>query len=79
MYAIKTGDTWSEWQTSNTFTGLTHNTEYIIKTRTTDIAGNASESQELTVKTDELLLGNLILKSVSLIFTYETEGRQYQD
>ena len=62
MYAIKTGDTWSEWQTSNTFTGLTHNTEYIIKTRTTDIAGNASESQELTVKTDELLLGNLILK-----------------
>lgn len=62
MYAIKTGDTWSEWQESNLFTGLTHNTEHIVKTKSTDIAGNSAESQELTVKTDELLLGNLILK-----------------
>jgi len=62
MYAIKTGDTWSEWQTSNEFTGLTHNTEYIVKTKSTDMVGNSSESKELTVKTDELLLGKLILK-----------------
>ena len=62
MYAIKTGDTWSEWQSSNIFTGLTHNTEYIVKTQSTDMVGNSSESEELTVKTDELLLGKLILK-----------------
>lgn len=62
MYAIKKGDSWSEWQESNVFTGLTHNTEYKVKTKATDIAGNTSESEELVVKTDELLLGNLILK-----------------
>ena len=62
MYAIKRGDTWSEWQTSNIFSGLTHNTEYVIKSKATDMVGNSSESEELIVKTDELLLGNLILK-----------------
>lgn len=62
MYSIKIGDSWSEWQTANTFNGLTHNTEYIVKTKSTDMVGNSSESEELTVKTDELLLGNLILK-----------------
>ena len=62
MYAIKIGDSWREWQSSNTFSGLTHNTEYVVKTKSTDLVGNSSESEELTVKTDELLLGNLILK-----------------
>lgn len=62
MYAIKKDGTWSEWQSSNTFTGLTHNTEYVVKTKAVDKVGNTSESEELTVKTDELLLGNLILK-----------------
>lgn len=62
MYAIKKDGTWSEWQASNTFTGLTHNTEYVVKTKAVDKVGNTSESEELTVKTDELLLGNLILK-----------------
>lgn len=62
MYAIKKDGTWSEWQASNTFTGLTHNTEYVVKTKVVDKVGNTSESEELTVKTDELLLGNLILK-----------------
>ncbi len=62
MYAIKIGDNWSDWQSNNTFTGLIHNTEYVVKTKSTDMVGNSGESQELTVKTDELLLGNLILK-----------------
>lgn len=62
VYAIKNGDTWSEWQESNIFTGLTHNTQYKVKTKATDIVGNSSESEELEVKTDELLLGDLILK-----------------
>lgn len=62
MYAIKKDGTWSEWQSSNTFTGLTHNTEYTVKTKAVDKVGNTSESEELIVKTDELLLGNLILK-----------------
>jgi LPXTG-motif cell wall-anchored protein len=62
MYAIKKNGTWSEWQSSNTFTGLTHNTEYVVKTKAVDKVGNTSESEELSVKTDELLLGNLILK-----------------
>lgn len=62
MYSIKTGDSWSEWQSTNTFSGLTHNTEYVVKTKSTDLVGNTSESEELTVKTDELLLGNLLLK-----------------
>lgn len=62
MYAIKKDGTWSEWQSSNTFTGLTHNTEYVVKTKAVDKVGNTSESEELTAKTDELLLGNLILK-----------------
>ena len=74
MYAIKTGDTWSEWQTSNTFTGLTHNTEYVVKTKSTDNVDNSAESQELTVKTDELLLGNLILKLNSNEGTNYTEN-----
>lgn len=73
MYAIKIGDTWSEWQTSNVFTGLTHNTEHIVKTKSTDVAGNSTESQELTVKTDELILGNLILKLNS------NEGENYTE
>ena len=73
MYAIKDGDTWSEWQISNVFSGLTHNKEYIVKTISTDNAGNSSESQELTVKTDELLLGNLILKLNS------NEGENYTE
>lgn len=62
MYAIKKGDSWSEWKSTNVFTELTHNTEYTVKTKITDMVGNSSESEELLVKTEELLLGNLILK-----------------
>ena len=73
LYAIKKDGTWSEWQDNNTFTGLTHNTEYVVKTKATDRAGNTSESEELTVKTDELLLGNLILK------LNNSEGNNYTE
>lgn len=73
MYAIKKGDTWSEWQASNTFTGLTHNTEYIVKTKSEDKVGNIGESKELKVKTEELLLGKLVLKLNS------NEGENYTE
>lgn len=62
QYAIKTGDTWSEWQLEDTFNGLTHNTNYVVKTKSTDLAGNSSESEEFAINTKELLLGDLILK-----------------
>ena len=62
MYAIKDSHSWSEWQSSNTFEGLTHNKEYIVKTKSADMVGNVSESEELIVKTDELIFGNLILR-----------------
>lgn len=62
LYAIKKENTWSEWQESNTFTGLKNNTDYIVKTKSTDMVGNISESEELLIKTDELLLGSLVLK-----------------
>ncbi len=61
-YQIKKGDQWSDWQEGNVFDGLTPNTEYVIKTQATDMVGNTSESEELKVKTEELLIGDLILK-----------------
>lgn len=71
MYAIKNGETWSQWQSSNTFTGLNHNSEYVIKTKAVDKNGNTAESEESTIKTDELLLGDLILK------LNNAEGKKY--
>lgn len=62
LYSIYDGSSWSEWQSNNSFTGLTHNTEYKVKTKSTDNVGNSSESEELTISTKELLIGNLILK-----------------
>lgn len=62
MYSIEKDGVWSDWQESNIFDGLKHNTEYRIKTKSVDNAGNSSDSTESTVKTDELLVGNLILK-----------------
>lgn len=54
QYAIKKGDTWSDWQSSNHFSdpGIFNNTTFIIKTKATDNAGNTSESQELSVTTN---------------------------
>lgn len=55
QYAIKKGDKWSEWQNSNIFDksdgGIFCGITYIVKTRTTDNAGNSSESAETTIKT----------------------------
>ena len=62
QYAIMKGTTWSAWQTSNQFTGLTHNTEYKVKTKVTDNAGNSAESSETTVYTSKLAAGTLTLK-----------------
>ncbi|MBR4110385.1 MAG: hypothetical protein IKK43_01670, partial [Clostridia bacterium] len=49
-YAIKKSSTadWLEYQESNVFTGLSIGEAYDIKTRTTDAAGNVSESDVLT-------------------------------
>ena len=64
-YSIYKGNTWGEWQKSNTFSGLNVGTTYKIKTKATDNAGNYSESEELVIKTmpDEIqpelrVLGN---------------------
>ncbi len=54
QYAIKKGDTWSKWQSSNIFSndgGIFNNTTYVVKTQTTDNAGNSIESEETTIKT----------------------------
>ena len=53
LYAIKEGQEWGCWQTSNIFNNLKPNTKYIIKTKSTDKAGNTSESKELEVKTEQ--------------------------
>lgn len=53
LYAIKQGQKWSCWQPSNIFNNLKPNTKYRIKTKSTDKAGNTSESKELEVKTEQ--------------------------
>ena len=50
QYGIKKDGTWV-WQTSSTFTGLTNNTTYSIKTKVSDKAGNSSESAEGVITT----------------------------
>ena len=62
QYAIQKGGTWSSYQNSNVFNGLTHNTSYVVKTKTTDKAGNISESITYTIKTKILTVGSLTLK-----------------
>lgn len=62
VYSIKIGDTWTEWQEEATFPELVHDTEYLVKTKTTDKSGNVIESEETVIKTALLGLGNLILK-----------------
>ncbi len=55
-YAIRKnaeGETWRNYQNENTFTNLESGTEYQVKTRVTDNAGNQAESQVLTIKTIE--------------------------
>ena len=57
-YAIRRkGDTdWSEWQKENIFDNLDHNTEYEIKTKATDNAGNTQESEIRTNLSSPLIL-----------------------
>ena len=63
-YAIrKVGeDEWSDWQTDNEFRGLDENTEYEVKTKSTDKAGNEQESKPTKIKTEKLESGTLTLK-----------------
>ena len=70
-YAIKQGDLWSEYQTNSTFSRLTHDTVYYVKTRVYDNAGNFSESEETEIKTK-------LLESPKVYFTYQNEsGKEY--
>lgn len=50
-YGIKNEDEEYEWQDDNKFNDLNNNTEYYIKTRVTDWAGNQSESEEAIAAT----------------------------
>ena len=50
------------WQSQNEFTGLKPNKEYRIKTRTTDKAGNTSETTEVTVVTKDLSGATIVVK-----------------
>ena len=51
-----------EWQNSNVFEGLTQGTEYSIKTKVTDRAGNVQESTTTTISTLELNAATLTVK-----------------
>ena len=42
------------WQTDNYFLGLIAETKYYVKTRTTDAAGNVSESEETSITTKKI-------------------------
>ena len=54
LYAIKDGNNWSNWQISNIFEQLKPNTQYTIKTKATDKAGNTSESKEIRLQTEAI-------------------------
>ena len=61
QYAIYKDGAWSEWQDSNIFTGLTANTQYKVKTKVSDKAGNGpTESEETTKSTTSIELGTLV-------------------
>ena len=47
-----------DWQNSNVFEGLTHNTNYYVQTQVTDKAGNTRISNVTTLKTQEVPNGN---------------------
>lgn len=58
LYAMKEGNKWGNWQTSNIFNNLKPNTKYMIKTKSTDKVGNTSESKELEVTTEQVKENN---------------------
>ena len=74
QYAIYKGSSWSVWQTSNKFTGLTHNTSYKVKTKISDNVGNSGESAETTVSTSKLAAGSLTLKHTNASGAAYTSG-----
>lgn len=63
QYSIFKDGKWSDWQTSNIFEGLTVNTEYEVKTRVTDKAGNGPTESELgTISTKNKEIANIELR-----------------
>lgn len=57
-----TSDAWSDWQTSQTFTNLKANTEYQVKTRVKDNAGNGPIESEIgKISTSKIQNGTLVI------------------
>ncbi len=52
-YAISSdgGLTWGTWTSRSTISGLTPDTEYLVKTKVSDLAGNENESKTTKIKT----------------------------
>lgn len=50
-YSIYKNGSWSSWQSSDTFTNLTNNTSYQVRTRVTDKAGNSTISVATDIRT----------------------------
>ncbi|MBO5349738.1 MAG: InlB B-repeat-containing protein [Clostridia bacterium] len=60
-FAIKKDGVWYTQQLNN-FEGLTPGTMYVVKTISTDLAGNVQESDELEVTTADMTAGSLTFK-----------------
>lgn len=58
-YSIYKDGTWSSWQTSNEFTRLKNNTQYKVKTKTTNGAGASRESEVVEFTTSDIPIPNL--------------------
>lgn len=73
-YSIYKNSAWSSYQTSNVFSGLTHNTTYYVRTRATDNAGNISVSSQTTIATKQLTAGTLTMRYGSSSGSTYTSG-----
>ena len=73
-YGIYISGSWT-WQKENTFTNLTQNTEYRIKTRVMDNAGNGyTESEESVIRTNEIPGGSTSIKINPTPITYTNQN-----
>ena len=76
QYAIKKGDLWGEFQYTNRFTNLNHDTDYYVKTRTYDIAGNFADSEEKLIRTKKLNIGKIYFSLDSASGATYTPGQK---